>query len=384
MSKAGVIAAVIVLTAILVGAGFYIAVLSKNSAAIGFDTTKLNKPAIGNAQAINNSLPTPLTSAVPAHDDINLYWNITEDIYAGYGGALDLAVQNNNPGKLYVYAFGLEWTSGGSYFRNCSVTIGHNQRADLGLLIFGAPNAGNREYTLVIKAAVSNGIAWNDVGELASTTNEAQVSGLGQTVDYVTDLNVPAYYNRINERISYSDASGAANLIKAKYPGSYSVLQIAEAFTWVEQNVEYLADPSGDYWQSAQETLDLRTGDCEDHAILMASIIGALGGSARVNLIEEHAFPTVFVASTYTDLMKVQQALATYYGMDAAAFKMAYLVDENGYWLVIDTTGFPYAGGIPAKSEPTSAAGNWTIQSSYLDPIDATGVTGSTNVLGLF
>lgn len=384
MSKAGVIAAVIVLTVILVGAGFYIMVLSKNSAAVGFDSTKLNKPVIGNAQAINNSLPMPLTSSVPAHDDINLYWNITEDIYAGYGGALDLSVKNNNAGKLYVYAFGLEWSSGGSFFRNCSVTVSHNQRADLGLLIFGAPAAGSREYTLVIKAAVSNAMGWHDVGELASTANAAQVAGLGYPVDYVTDLNVPNYYNRINERISYSDASGAASLIKAKHPGSYSVLQIAEAFTWVEQNVDYLADPSGDYWQSAQETLDRGTGDCEDHAILMASIIGALGGSARVNLIEEHAFPTVFVASTYTDLMKVKQALASYYGVDAADFKMAYLVDESGYWLVIDTTGFPYAGGIPAKSEPTSAAGNWTVLSSYLDPIDATGVTGPTSILGLF
>jgi hypothetical protein len=387
MSKAGVTAAVIVLAAILVGAGFYIMVLSKNSAAVGFGSTELNQPDIRYAQAIDNSLPTPLTSSIPAHENINLNWTITEDIYVGYGGALELSVQNNNLGKLYVYAFGLEWiSSGSSYFRNCSITIDHGQTVDLGLLIFGAPMAGNRDYTLVIKAAISDarGSAWHDIGEMPSTANTALVRSLNDPAEYVTELNAARYYNRINERVSYSDAAEVADSIKVKYPGNYSILQIAEAFTWVKQNVEYVTDASGDYWQSTKETLDLRTGDCEDHAILMASLIGALGGSARVNLIEGHAFPTVFVASTYADLMKVKLALASYYGLDATLFKMAYLVDGSGYWLVIDTTGFPYAGGIPAQSEPTSAAGNWTILSTYLDPIDATGVTVGNGVFGLF
>jgi hypothetical protein len=115
----------------------------------------------------------------------------------------------------------------------------------------------------------------------------------------------------------------------------------------------------------------------------MASIIGALGGSSRVNVIEEHAFPTVFVASSYSDLMKVKSALASYYGVDNATFKMSYLTDQYGYWLVIDTTGFPYAGGIPAQSEPTGTNGNWTVLSSFIHSIDATGVPSPTGVFGL-
>ncbi len=387
MRKVGVIAAVIVLAAILIGAGFYIVVLSMNGRAVGFDPTELNKPTINYAQVVDNTLPTPLTATVPTYDDVNLFWNITEDVYAGFGGALDLTIQNKNPGKMFVYSFGLQWvTDGSSYFRNCSVTIDHNQKTHVGLLIFGAPSAGNRDYKLVIKAAVSNvlGTAWHDIGELPSTSNEALIIDMGDPINYNVDLNVGSFYNRINERVSYTDVSVVANYVEAKYPGSYSVLQIAEAYAWVKQNVNYLTDQSGDYWQSAKETLDLRTGDCEDHAILMASIIGALGGSARVNVIQEHAFPTVFVASTYADLMKVKLSLASYYGVDAATFKMAYLTDDNGYWLVIDTTGFPYVGGIPAKSEPTTADGNWTVQSSYLYLIDATGVPASNDPFGLF
>jgi transglutaminase-like putative cysteine protease len=196
--------------------------------------------------------------------------------------------------------------------------------------------------------------------------------------------NPLAYYNKVNQRVSYSDAQTVANLIKAEQPGNYSILQIAETYRWVRANIEYLIDANGDYWQSAKETLSLGTGDCEDHAILMASIIGALGGNARVNLIDQHAFATVYVASGYSGLMKVKQALASYYGIDNQTYEMAYLVDQYGYWLVVDTTGFPYAGGIPANSEAVSLTGNWTVLSTYLYKVDATGVTSSNGFFGLF
>jgi hypothetical protein len=51
--------------------------------------------------------------------------------------------------------------------------------------------------------------------------------------------------------------------------------------------------------------------------------------------------------------------------------------------MVVDTTGFPFAGGLPAQSEPTSADGQWTVMSTYLITIDATGRT-YTSVFNLF
>jgi hypothetical protein len=111
-------------------------------------------------------------------------------------------------------------------------------------------------------------------------------------------------------------------------------------------------------------------------------VLGAISDLPR--LIERHAFPTVFVASNYSDLMKVKQSLASYYGVDNSTYRMSYLVDEHGYWLVIDTTGFPYAGGLPTNSVPVSADGNWTMQSSYIHRIDATGTTASVGFFGLF
>jgi len=63
---------------------------------------------------------------------------------------------------------------------------------------------------------------------------------------------------------------------------------------------------------------------------------------------------------------------------------MTYLTDDSGYWLVIDTTGFPYAGGLPAKAAPTSSDGEWTVLSSYLVNVDVTGAPGKGSILGRF
>ncbi len=50
---------------------------------------------------------------------------------------------------------------------------------------------------------------------------------------------------------------------------------------WVAYNIEYKLDEDvhgvTDYWQTPEETLDLRTGDCEDFAILLCTLLRAYG-----------------------------------------------------------------------------------------------------------
>ena len=52
---------------------------------------------------------------------------------------------------------------------------------------------------------------------------------------------------------------------------------------WVGNNIKYRYDNEthgvGDYWQLSKETLELRTGDCEDYAILLCSLFRADGWS---------------------------------------------------------------------------------------------------------
>jgi len=53
---------------------------------------------------------------------------------------------------------------------------------------------------------------------------------------------------------------------------------------WVSDNIEYVDDSvhgQGDYWQLPSETLELKTGDCEDYAILLCSLYRAAGYDAE-------------------------------------------------------------------------------------------------------
>ena len=62
------------------------------------------------------------------------------------------------------------------------------------------------------------------------------------------------------------------NPIKIKLEDS-EVMTICK---WVSDNIPYKSDVI-DYWQAPEETLKLHTGDCEDHAILTASLLKAHG-----------------------------------------------------------------------------------------------------------
>jgi len=62
---------------------------------------------------------------------------------------------------------------------------------------------------------------------------------------------------------------------------------------WVAANVEYKTDEEQwgveEYWQTPEETLSLRTGDCEDFAILLCTLLRAYG------IDEEHIFVAIGV-----------------------------------------------------------------------------------------
>ena len=88
-----------------------------------------------------------------------------------------------------------------------------------------------------------------------------------------------------------------------KYPGEYNVGQICIIFKYLEENWRYVSDPKGvDYVAPAHESIEAGlAGDCDDFAVLMASLIEAIGGSARVIVAwgpeGGHAYCEVYVGS---------------------------------------------------------------------------------------
>ena len=64
-------------------------------------------------------------------------------------------------------------------------------------------------------------------------------------------------------------------------------------FKYINSNFKYIADAKRDeYFASPAETIKVGlAGDCDDHAILMASCMKAIGAEVRLVMIEGHIFP---------------------------------------------------------------------------------------------
>lgn len=342
---------------------------------VGFTQEDLNLPFPADVDDNPAALPSPLTSIKPAYS-YSLEWVMTE-VFVYYGGAMELNIRNTGDREFFIYGYGFEWlNSTTSHNRNAEAYVQPDELMPLGLLCFSGPSAaGLTMYSITLKIVVrtASGTAWHDYGEVTAASRAVEVYGRPSEHSYSLDKNVEEYYNKVNSRVNFTAVQDIAEAIVSDYPGEYSTLHIAAAFDWVRSEVAYETDDGGDYWQSTEETLTRKAGDCEDQAILMASIIGALGGNARVNIINEHAFPTVLVAMDEYELGSVRLSFISYYGTQV---RVCFLEDSFGYWLVVDTAGFPYAGGLPATASPSDTYDltDWTFDNSdWLVTIDATG-----------
>jgi hypothetical protein len=327
-------------------------------------------------------LPTPLSSLTFPYS-YRLVWTISE-VYELYGGISNISLENTGTNTIYIYRFGVSWVNSTiNSTRDTSVFIQSGETQDLGMIFFRSPTGDSGHYEIHIWLCVSNAgeTKWHDYGKKVGTTRSCDlVPRLTEENNCTVEKNPANYFDKVNEKVIYGAVEAVTSEIRAECPLDHSINQIVGAFEWVRDNIVYVADQGTDYWQSAGETLDKGTGDCEDQAILITSIFGALGLNGRVNIIEYHAFATVFVTDSLSGLADVEEVIRSMYWTD---LPICYLHDDMGYWLVTDTTGFFYTGGLPAKSCPMegSTLDAWTFENtSYLVMVDATGQTGGFNI----
>jgi hypothetical protein len=108
----------------------------------------------------------------------------------------------------------------------------------------------------------------------------------------------------------------AAVKLAARTEGPFHVEQVAEIWSGVRQAWRYVNDPAGrEYFATATESIQNGyIGDCDDFAITLTSMVTAIGGRARVVLMDGpkggHAYAEACVQG---DPKKVARALATHY-----------------------------------------------------------------------
>ncbi len=125
-----------------------------------------------------------------------------------------------------------------------------------------------------------------------------------------------------------------------------SMVQAFAVFKVINSSWRYVSDvKDGEYFATASESTALLAGDCDDHAILMAACIKAIGGEVRLVRTTGHVYPELKVGDAKT--MKraaflIRDELFPDIARHATLF---YHTDRNGdRWINLDYTRH-YPGG---------------------------------------
>lgn len=129
------------------------------------------------------------------------------------------------------------------------------------------------------------------------------------------------------------------------------MIQCFAVFKEIRNRWNYVNDPKGkEYIAAATESLQHFSGDCDDHAILMAAAIRAVGGTPRIIHTGGHLYPEMLVGSK-ADLETANYLIKEILFVEESRGKeVHYHIDERGQvWLNLDYTA-TYPGG-PFMSE---------------------------------
>ena len=116
---------------------------------------------------------------------------------------------------------------------------------------------------------------------------------------------------------------------------------------WVAKNIHYVPDPNFELIQDPEETLRLRAGDCDDVAVLMASMYNALGLRTKFALVDtngdgriDHIAVLVHYGGTPKDFLDSEKIIALTAGLISRLpdkYTITYLEDRGGgIWIIAD------------------------------------------------
>jgi hypothetical protein len=124
------------------------------------------------------------------------------------------------------------------------------------------------------------------------------------------------------------------------------LIQCFAVFKEIRNRWNYVNDPKGrEYIAYASETLQHFSGDCDDHAILMAACIKAVGGTPRIIHTGGHLYPEMLIGNKNdleTAIYLIKEVL---FIQESHHQQIYYHIDErNQIWLNLDYTA-EYPGG---------------------------------------
>jgi len=353
----------LILLAILANKGFIHGPSSFNPTALGPED--LTAPAVPtSAPDRGDPRPGAVMGAVPA--SYTLIW-IPSPVYAGYGGSMRINVTNTDSRAIYVGSVRMvpDWSSQGY-----ACTWGHRIEAGathpIGLLAFSGPSTpGSYDYHFeldILIEPIAPLLEWRHASNPSTDKMTMEVLPAEAVGSYPVYHNDPAIYRRANDLVRPNDTGvpELADTLSSALGGEYNLYWVAALFDWTRENLAYIPDPTDDdIWSPPSDTLTAGGGDCEEYAILMASVVKHWGGDARFYVITKHAFAGIYLGPPEMDETAVAAAFNMFQGTSA---RYAWFKDTLGYWVIADGTSSLYLGGLPYNGVATDLQGGWDIK----------------------
>ncbi len=122
-------------------------------------------------------------------------------------------------------------------------------------------------------------------------------------------------------------------------------IQCFAVFKKINSGWNYVNDPQGgEYFAKASESVKLLAGDCDDHAVLMAACVKAIGGKPRLVHTTGHIYPELLIGNRH-DLEHLNYLIKEkLFPLESKGHDLHYHEDKNGIWLNLDYTRH-YPGG---------------------------------------
>ena len=331
------------------------------------DTSELTIPVVPSQDLnIYDESPDKYTEKLPGFEISSSYYYT--EFFEGAEAVISVYVHNMGDSPVYIYQYGFKLNGENEMvFHTSGVNVEPEEEARIGILSIDVPDdSAQMELEPFISLLVQTDSGkWHDYEkqEFEEITIKVSNEMDAQSPKYST--NPEQLFTLVNEKIDPYDVQvrTMAAASAKKYPGQYNMYQLCYLFDDTKENIQYISDPRGkDLWSTPGETITVGAGDCDDYAILLASLIEAIGGTSRVYLTDTHAFAAAYIGN---DTETIADAIGEYYG----PVPIHYTTDEYGCWLMMDPTSSIYAGGLPGGTAPTESG--WTfLNTSTVTVID--------------
>jgi transglutaminase-like putative cysteine protease len=129
-------------------------------------------------------------------------------------------------------------------------------------------------------------------------------------------------------------------------PDEFTLVQAFSIFKVINSNWTYVSDvKDGEYFAPASESTQLLAGDCDDHAILMAACLKAIGADVRLVRTTGHIYPELHIGDQKAMARAAYLVREVLFPDVANHATLFYHTDQNGdRWINLDYTR-RYPGG---------------------------------------